>query len=350
MGSGLLWAGLGEGISKAGASIGAYMSKGIEDEEKDKRDEQRQAAAERRQQALLDKKEELEEGKAKKQSEIRRDAEKTAGEGLINQKFEIYKAKVRDDERNYPGMEPMTDEQLLQAFKEQRVGKDPEYTPTEVERRKAVLEEISKDSRGANYKTIDQASDALTAAEKAEALARSEARKEREQLAREKKYEADSKISQQRADAATTLAAAAVTRAERAGREKPEKPPTDAGLNASIKSATSAITEAIGVKETDGTMFQAKLKSLRKKADSGDESSKEAIAEYDAQVAIRKKARDALNEKNKVGDSGKTEKPAESKAAKPVSDGIPRPKSAAERDSLKPGTQYYDPNGILRRR
>jgi len=216
MSNGLIWEGLGRALSQAGTTVGGYMAQDAKDQEAERLLALREEAAEKRQLALMDAKEAKEEASAKREGLIVVEAEKSAKKVGEDRNFEKFKNAFRADEQGYPEMEKWSDERIRAAYDEQRGGgKDPEYTDKYSTQRQDVLDEIRK--MGGKSKTIESAQSDVKIAQAAEAAQAKDDRERRRQEAKDVKTEVDGKIAQQRADAASTIAAAALTRAEKAG-------------------------------------------------------------------------------------------------------------------------------------
>jgi len=253
--SGLIWAGMGKGIADAGATFGNAMMRGIEEERRAAmeaaRDERIIKREEEREQRKLD----AVEAAAKKDADIYEQAEKSAVKVGEDRRFAKFKRDV--------GQTEMSDEELRNVFDQQydqrKVGNfegAARYTERYSQQKEDVLNEIRK--LGGSSGLINQARDVFKATQDAEAKA--------DKLAfDEKRFEAMMPINQQKADAATTRAEAAVTSANRprattGSTASGDKPINGVDLERAAKAAEKALALELGVPVKDLQSEVARLK------------------------------------------------------------------------------------------
>lgn len=281
MGSGLIWAGIGKGISDAGATYGNMMFKAAESELSEQRALQRAEALERLKEQML---EERSQKDAAKAIEIDQRATKIGEEratkqldkdvkGLINAQSQIAgdAPAVSEEElrklmeenpqyreiyrqAGYIDKAPTRNQQRFQAADDsvqaaRELGASSTLLKSYQDVRKAVLDEIKEENRDRRAAEAEEGRDR-----------RAQAAEER----RSREFQALLPVRQQQADASTTRAGAAVTAANRprggSGSDSGEKPITGVDLERAAKAAEKALALELGVPVKDLQSEVARLK------------------------------------------------------------------------------------------
>lgn len=198
--SGLIWMGLGKALSDVGNTVGGYMAQDIKDEETDRRATERELAAERRQQALLDAKEAKEIAANEREAKIRVDAEDRAKKVGEDRNFTKFAREVGDTS--------MSPEELRSTYDQfYGDGKETHYLDKYSQSREDVLNELRKG--GAKSTTIESAAKDVKEARDAEYRQAELTRKEKADKTREEQGERRLDDQARRTDAAVMAASRA---------------------------------------------------------------------------------------------------------------------------------------------
>jgi hypothetical protein len=283
--SGLIWAGIGKGISDAGAAIGANMFKSIDAQETEERNDKRLSAREaladermREREGLIDTRLQEREIRAeeRKRADEQRDATiyaeaEGAAPGIGDQRrFDKFKADLGPESA-------LTEEQARGVFdryyNQRQVGTDESanrYLERYSKQRADVITEIRK--RGGSGGLITQAIAEQRAASEAEKAADRFALDTQRETRRERE-------GRERAEADAKRLEAFVARANRPPApvtDPSTRPATTADLQRQVTAAQNTLAIELGVPRND---INSGLAALKRRAERGDAAAKTRLDE-----------------------------------------------------------------------
>jgi hypothetical protein len=374
---GLILAGIGKGIADAGQTVSNFMVKDIEDKRKEMLDalrEERQAARElARDDRLSEREAERETRKIERETATAEALKKrVAGESVQIESLAA-DAPIRRDAAAVSRLGAQVEGEspvMEQSEIEKLIRENPQYR--EVYRKAGLIGEDKMDPRlraaedqataaleiGAHSSVIDAYSkkrrDVLEQIRLDNTATRSEQQHTAQMAAiteRGRQFDERKPILQQAADARTTSAGAAVTRANRppssGGGSGGDKPATTADMQRQINAANDDIATLLG---TTTREMNQKLERTKSRADGGDAQAIAKMKEIQPYLDAKKTLNQRMREFKSPSEDGSTgspskpktgdNKPGESSAS---SSAVAKPKTQAEFDKLPPGALYVNP-------
>lgn len=347
MGNGLIWAALGKGIADAGSTFSNAMMQDIQDRRKTELEalrEQRkmdmdEAREERKAQQLLGESERAyakadQIGMGRTVDAVQRAGSSMAGDAPVASREEVEQAiaanpsarrlyeeagvlpKLNEDQSEYQRASD-----LVQGATE--TGASSTTLKALQEQRTAVLQRIKEENRHT------------------EVIGKLDERK--------RQFDEKMPIEQQKADAQTTAAGAAKTRADKyvpggggsggsRGTSTGDKPATTADLQRKVENAKDQIVSVIGGKKAD--LFDT-LAVLQRKASRGDEKAQARLQEIEPAMQLFKRASSELQSFKRKDDDAPKTSPGRDNGASRAS--VVTPRSMDEFKQLPSGTRYINP-------
>ena len=297
--SGLIWAGIGKGISDAGTTYGNMMFKAAEGELADQRAMQRAEALERLKESML---EERAQKDAAKAVDVEARATKIGEERAVKQ-FDTDVKGLIAKQAQIAGDSPAASEEEIRKLMQE----NPQYrevyrqagyidkAPTRNEQRMLQAEDQVQAARelGASSTLLksyqDTKKSVLDAIKEENKEKRDQQRHEQTMAQQERlasQFSQSLKVQQQNADANTT-------RANRppSGGTDPNKPATTADLQRQITAAQNSLATELGVPKND---VNAEIASLKKRAASGNAKAKATLDSVQPYLDELKDANDRM--------------------------------------------------------
>jgi hypothetical protein len=371
--SGLIWAGIGKGIADAGQTVSNFMVKDIEDKRKEMLDalrEERQAARElARDERLSEREAERETRKTERETATAEALKKRVAEESVQVESRAADAPIRRDAAAVSRLGAQVEGEspvMEQSEIEKLIRENPQYR--EVYRKAGLIGEDKMDPRlraaedqatsaleiGAHSSVIDAYSkkrrDVLEQIRLENVATRSEQQHTAQMAAiteRGRQFDERKPILQQTADAKTTSAGAAVTRANKptgGGRGGSSIESLDLrGLQTEATAAARAVESARKAAKEQRDAVKGAIGKEKEKAQEALTAAQEKLSNAEAYAAqVNRKISDFNSKRSSGTTTPKTgdNKPSESSAS---SSAVAKPKTQAEFDKLPPGALYVNP-------
>lgn len=313
MGSGLIFAGIGKGISEAGATYGNAMFKATESELADQR-------ALQKAQALEEFKQDLAEKAALRDADIYERAVKGAAEvGAAREqaRTDADVSSMTANAQRMGGDSPVASPEEMQAALKQMTPENRKFlagqgliseamspVKAEMQRYEDIQSEAAKLGASSTLrKELRQAKSDRLSEIKQEFAEKKEDTRTEEQKRRDERLDREGR---ERADYQDRMAAAAETRANRppSNAADPNKPATTADLQRQITAAQNSLAVELGVGKND---VNAEVASLKKKAAAGNAKAKQTLDSVQPYLDELKDASDRMLQfKRKPASAAKT--------------------------------------------